>query len=394
MVNKKLFIFIFIFLAMFSVSFSYAAKIDLEFARKGDNFRILVTNYENHGYSFFENNELGTVLIDIIGQEHIGGEMRYPFNEGLLYEAIVAKHPAIKSVTRVSLKLRSSLLESVRIQGNAIEVILSKTEEITSGTKVIESPVSAHIKPSSSIDEAYKIGAGDTVDIDVYGNAELTLSKKVPPDGIIPYPYIGDINVIGMTVYELRNSIQKRLEDGFIVDPIVTVSVSDYKSQWAYVTGNVTKPGMVYLKGPTKLIELLSEVGGTEWHLLFLTKGNSNKKIEIRKADLYKKGSQESNIIIEHGDKVEIPKNFYYVSGEVNHPGSFDYTDNITLYKAITEAGGISGWGDRKKVELLRAGNKSGKKQVFNLNKIENGKMKDIVLKPEDHIIVQRKSLF
>ncbi len=365
----RCFSFLITILIILIISPLYADSV-LEFAKKGNDFRIIVTPYEGKGFTFFENRELGLVLIDLIDQTQ--NEIKfYPLENDIVSNASVTQHPVIRNVTRIELKLKSSILESIEVYGKSIHVILKKSDEIVLGNGIIETSIVNKGTEILNVDE-YRIGANDTLDIEVFGFSELSFSKKIPSDGTLSYPYVGDINVIGMTTNELRGLIKNKLEDGYLVNPAVTVTVSDYKSQWAYVTGNVSKPGMFYLKGPTTLIELLSEVGGTDWHLLYLTKGagedSSNPdKIEIRKTDLYDNGSFESNIIIEHSDRIEIPKNYYYVSGEVNSPGSFDYTETITIYKAITEAGGITGWGDPKKVELMRTGNESSKKTVFNL---------------------------
>jgi len=57
---------------------------------------------------------------------------------------------------------------------------------------------------------AYTIGPGDTLEISVWRDESLSRELIVPPDGVISFPLVGDINIISMTVADLRNTMTKK----------------------------------------------------------------------------------------------------------------------------------------------------------------------------------------
>lgn len=77
---------------------------------------------------------------------------------------------------------------------------------------------------------------------------------------------------------------------------------------------------------------------------------------------------------------------FFYIGGEVRSPGRFNWTEDITLLKAINTAGGFTDFSNRRKVEVTR-----GKiKQVFNAEDIRQNPEKDITIQPGDSLYVPR----
>jgi len=90
--------------------------------------------------------------------------------------------------------------------------------------------------------ENYKIGPGDLLSINVFGEEDLSLSEvRISGSGAISFPLLGEINVMGMTSKELEDYITKLLIDGYLKKPEVTVSILQYRM--FYVHGEVKKPG-------------------------------------------------------------------------------------------------------------------------------------------------------
>ena len=83
----------------------------------------------------------------------------------------------------------------------------------------------------------------------------------------------------------------------------------------------------------------------------------------------------------------------FYIQGEVAKPGGYPLEQGYTLLKAISIAGGVSQWADRKEVELHRDLKGGAQKIVVNLKAIEQRKQPDMELQPEDIIIVKRRLL-
>ena len=110
--------------------------------------------------------------------------------------------------------------------------------------------------------DAYRIGANDTLQIDVFGHEDLNKTLKVSPHGLISFPLIGNVRAEGRTVDDVAAEITERLAADYIQDPHVTVSVWEYLSQWVSVMGEVAQPGRYYMTGPMSLIDALSQAGG------------------------------------------------------------------------------------------------------------------------------------
>lgn len=88
---------------------------------------------------------------------------------------------------------------------------------------------------------AYTLGPGDLIQIQVYGEDDLDVQTRVPGDGMLSYPFLGEFNVQGLTPHQLRNVIANGLADKYLKDPNVQVYVIEYRP--VYITGEVKKPG-------------------------------------------------------------------------------------------------------------------------------------------------------
>ena len=87
----------------------------------------------------------------------------------------------------------------------------------------------------------YRLGSGDVVKITVYGQEDLSLETRLTDAGAINYPYLGEINLIGRTIPELEAFIYNGLKGDYLVEPSVSVSITDYRP--FFINGEVKKPG-------------------------------------------------------------------------------------------------------------------------------------------------------
>lgn len=89
--------------------------------------------------------------------------------------------------------------------------------------------------------QPYRLGAGDVLRIQVYGDANITELYTIGADGAIDLPLIGKVPAVGRTVDEVGSEAARRFGDGFLKAPHVTVQVSKYRP--IYVLGEVGTPG-------------------------------------------------------------------------------------------------------------------------------------------------------
>lgn len=113
---------------------------------------------------------------------------------------------------------------------------------------------------TSSVISGYTLGYGDMVSIRVYGESDLAIETQLNDLGVISFPLLGEVKVLGLTVTELQDTIAKALNDGYLVDPKVSVSVVEYRR--FYVNGEVKQPGgFAFLPGLT-IRKAISLAGG------------------------------------------------------------------------------------------------------------------------------------
>ncbi|GLP96017.1 polysaccharide biosynthesis/export family protein [Paraferrimonas sedimenticola] len=94
---------------------------------------------------------------------------------------------------------------------------------------------------ADEFDDNYKLGPGDLILIEVYGEEELTFETLLGESGSIDYPFLGRIPVKGRTTEQLRASIDSGLRGDYLIDPNVHVRILEYRQ--FFVNGEVKQPG-------------------------------------------------------------------------------------------------------------------------------------------------------
>ena len=110
-------------------------------------------------------------------------------------------------------------------------------------------------------DHPFILGAEDQISVMIYGSPEFSGGHMIRPDGKITVPFLGDVVAAGYSPLELSNIIKERLKK-YIVDPDVSVSVTQVNSKRYYIQGEVGRTGGFPLLVPTKVLEALVNAGG------------------------------------------------------------------------------------------------------------------------------------
>ena len=107
------------------------------------------------------------------------------------------------------------------------------------------------------------VGAGDKINLTVYyGAHSLNAAYTLDSSGEIAVQFIGNVMAAGKTLEQLRDEIQKKLADGFLNDPIVSISFVEINSQSVSVSGMVTKTGSVKFAPGMTVVDVIAQSGG------------------------------------------------------------------------------------------------------------------------------------
>lgn len=119
-------------------------------------------------------------------------------------------------------------------------------------------------RPPSTGQDDTTLGAGDLFDVRVYGEADLTSNYRVAQDGTIDFPYIGRVEVIGLEPTDIADLIEERLRDGgVLVNPQVSVLVTEVFSKRINVSGAVRNPGNYPIAPGLTTLQAVGLAGGT-----------------------------------------------------------------------------------------------------------------------------------
>lgn len=171
---------------------------------------------------------------------------------------------------------------------------------------------------AASPDYNYVIGPGDTVNIVVWRNPELSMSVPVRPDGKITTPLVEDLPAMGKDASSLARDIEKALGK-FIRDPVVTVIVTNFVgpySEQIRVIGEAAKPQVLAYKQKMTLLDVMIAVGGiTDFadgnSATILRTSEGNKQYGVRLKDLLKRGDVTANVEVKPGDVLVIPQSWF-----------------------------------------------------------------------------------
>lgn len=162
----------------------------------------------------------------------------------------------------------------------------------------------------------YQIGPGDTLNIFVWRNEDLSVTVPVRPDGKISTPLVEDMIAVGKTPSELARDMEKVLSE-YLRSPRVNVIVEGFVgtfSEQVRVVGQAAQPQSIPFRERMTLLDVMIEVGG----LTAFAAGNRSKLVRVidgetkeyrvRLDDLINKGDLEENMLMAPGDVIIIPE--------------------------------------------------------------------------------------
>ena len=174
-------------------------------------------------------------------------------------------------------------------------------------------------KRGGEIDAPYLIGPGDTVNIVVWRNPDLSMIIPVRPDGKISTPLVEDLPASGKTATQVARDIEKVLAK-YIQNPVVTVVVTSFVgpyNQQVRVIGEATKPQALAYRENMTLLDVMIAVGGiTDFAdgnkaSVLRTGGGKTQRFGVRLIDLVRGGDLSADVAMRPGDVLVIPQSFF-----------------------------------------------------------------------------------
>ncbi len=169
------------------------------------------------------------------------------------------------------------------------------------------------------IDAQYLVGPGDSLQIVVWRNPELSMTVPVRPDGKITTPLVEDLPASGKSPTQLARDIENALAK-YIQSPVVTVIVSGFVgpySQQIRIIGQAARPQALPYRENMTLLDVMIAVGGitdfaagNKASILRRSEGKS-EQFGVRLVDLLRGGDLSANVPMRPGDILVIPQSFF-----------------------------------------------------------------------------------
>ena len=253
----------------------------------------------------------------------------------------------------------------------------------------------------------YRIAAGDTLDIMVFGHPDMRKEIPVRPDGKISYRLVGDVEAEDLTPEGLRAQLEEDLLR-YMRYPQVDVIVKKAREARFTILGKVVRPGLYPIEGGTTLLDAVAmgqglssgQYEGSTIELADLKNAfmmRREKVVPVSFELAIRGGDPFHNIAVEDGDYIYIPSALeqeVYVLGEVFDPRAFGFRGRVTLLQATAEAGGFRSTARLRDVVVLRGLN-TGDRQLIpvDVKEIVQGKADDVELQVGDVVYVPRSRL-
>jgi polysaccharide export outer membrane protein len=231
-----------------------------------------------------------------------------------------------------------------------------------------------------------RLGIGDGVRVTVFQYPDLTTETRVSQSGTITFPLIGEVKIGGMTTTAAGSEIARQLKRGkYLLNPQVTVVMTELRSRQVSVLGQVNKPGRYALdETSAKLTDVLAlaggvnEVGADIVHIV-LNRDGRTERMEVDLGAMVRNGDLSKNIDIRNGDTIYVQKApVFYIYGEVRRAGSYRFEKNMTVMQAISLGGGFTERATERGINVSRR-SPDGKLQRLEVSLMDRVQPDDVI---------------
>jgi polysaccharide export outer membrane protein len=219
-----------------------------------------------------------------------------------------------------------------------------------------------------------RAGVDDLVNIAVYGSPELSRPVRIGKDGTIRVPMLeSPIKAAGLMPSELEQAVAGALKsENILVDPVVTVWISEYRSRPVTVMGAVNRPIKFQADGEVTLLDAISRAQGLAPNAgpeILVTAANTShssdtapltRRVAVR--ELIGTSDPAMNLTLHGGEEIRVPEmGKVFVIGNVKKPGLFPVQDEsgTTVLKVLAYSEGLAPYAS-KTCYIYRKNDKTG----------------------------------
>ncbi len=239
------------------------------------------------------------------------------------------------------------------------------------------------------------INDGDMLEIAVFESADLSSKVRVGEDGEVLLPLAGKVHLQGLSLADASAVIRKRLIDQrFVKDPRVTVSITEYATRGVSVLGEVKKPGIYTAMGSHRLNDYISLAEGLTPQAgtrVAVTHRNAPDQTTIVQISSTGKPTPQANPLVESGDTIIVPKaGEVYVVGDVVRPGKYlmDHDEQLTIVQALALAQGANRTALLTHSVIIRKTDTGRTEIPVNVGKVLTMKSTDLTLVDNDILFI------
>lgn len=224
-----------------------------------------------------------------------------------------------------------------------------------------------------------KIGPNDLISLSVYDSPELSRTFRIDADGTLRLPMLNErIQASGLYPEQLEKTITKALVDGgILVDPVVTVTMAEYRSRSISVVGAVRTPVTFQDTGNLTLIDAISQAGGLTDNagedilVSHQHEDASGKTVTLTERvpakALLNTADSSLNLPLQGGEVIRVPEaGRFYVVGDVKNPGQFQIQDGneSSVLKALALTRGLDHYSAKVAYIYRTEAGKGGRNEI------------------------------
>ena len=206
----------------------------------------------------------------------------------------------------------------------------------------------------------YTLDTGDVIAVVVLRHGQFSGEYTVPPDGNVVFPGVGSLQVRGLTLQGLSDTLRERLR-ARLRNPEVFVSLKQARPQLVFVEGQLNRPGAYPIQPGWRVADAVAAAEGLkilpERTVATLIRGEQTMPIDL--PAILHRGDQRTNYLLQPGDLLSVqqkPAVRVAILGEVKRPGNYDLDADSRVMQAIAQAEGVTEFAALKRAFIDRQG--------------------------------------